>query len=127
MRRLIVCTILFLSFSYGEEIVIALKGVEGGDIKELLLKGEDIVIVVTRDERFNDRAFRKLLGISYEDYKLYRFQLAIEGIGTPPKEIPVKELAEVVRSYNRVIVIAPKRILHKLKKLGKVRVRVERW
>ncbi len=127
MRRLIICLIVAVfNLSYSQEIVVALKGLESGDVRELLFRGEDIVVIVLRNKLFNDRAFKKLLGLSYEDYKLYRFQLAIEGVGTPPKEVSTEELIKTIRDYNRVIVVAPKRILPILKILRGIKVIVER-
>lgn len=110
MRKLVAVLLLSIGFSFSQVFIVVSRGLERKDIKELFFSTGDVVVIVSKNLKLLDRVFRKLLGISYEDYKLYRYELALDGRGMPPIEVPGELLSEEAGKHERVIVITPHRL-----------------
>ncbi|MDQ7039020.1 MAG: hypothetical protein Q9N26_07485, partial [Aquificota bacterium] len=100
MRSAILTAALFLNLSFGEIAVVANPSFRGTERVEDLLLGFSkvrVVIYVTDDPEFNNTAVRKLIGISYEDFKMLWMERALDGRGVPPRELPPGEVYLRVR------------------------------
>ncbi len=120
-----VILLLFFSFvCFGEIAVVANPSFKNSsNLKDLLLgvSKRNVVIYLTDDPDFNETAIRKLIGITYEDFKIFWLEKALRGEGVPPKELPPEEVRREVRSRRNAIGIIPLRYVKDLKVLKVVR------
>lgn len=107
MKKLVAALLFLVGLSFSQVLIAVSGDLKGKGIKELFYWTEDVTVVVPRDYELLNRVFKKLLGVSYEDYRLYRFELALDGRGKPPVEVPVEKLLDEAERYKRVLIILP--------------------
>lgn len=115
MKKLILFLLLY-GLLFSQDVVLLIKGVESRNIKKILLEEKDMVIAIYKNFENKEKVFKKLLGISYSEYKLYRFQISLEEDAFPLFEVNDKELVKLLKKHKKVVAVLPSKIFFKIKK-----------
>ena len=124
MRIALATVLTLINLCFSEVAVVANPSFRpNSDLESILLGTAEtsVVIYMTDDQRFNERAIRKLIGISYEDFKILWMEMALAGKGVPPRELPPEEVYIKVKTRKNAIGIVPFRYARDLKVLRVVR------
>ncbi len=121
MRKfiLLVISLLYMSsFSFPQRAVIVvnpeIKNINKEDVKEILLGIKRNIngisnpkIILSKDKETNSKAIERLLGISYENFKVYWFEKALAGEGNIPQELEYRRAIDEIRKHKGSIGILP--------------------
>ncbi len=120
MKRLVYTAIIFslLSFSHAQKVAIVanpeIRNISKEDIKEILLGirrnlngSSNPRIILSKDNKVNRKAIEKLLGISYENFKVYWFEKALAGEGNIPRELDHRRAINEIKKHKGTLGILP--------------------
>ena len=118
MKKLILIIMLSFSFSLSQKVAVVvnpnIKDISKEEVKELLLGIKRTInghsnpkIILSKDKKINKKAIEKLLGISYENFKVYWFEKALAGEGNIPKEMNYRKAIREIKRHKGSIGILP--------------------
>ncbi len=111
MKRLLIILMLLSlpSFSQKAAIVVnpSIKDIKKEEIKDILLGMKRNRVILSKDKAVNEIAIEKLLGISYENFRVYWLERALAGEGNLPEEMNYKEAIREIKKNKKAIGILP--------------------
>ncbi len=111
MKRLLILIFVLSLSSFGQKAAIvvnpSIKDIKKEEIKDILLGMKRSKVILSKDKSVNEIAIEKLLGISYENFRVYWLERALAGEGNLPKEMNYKEAIKEIKRNKKAIGILP--------------------
>ncbi len=111
MKRLLILILMLSLSSLGQKAAIvvnpSIKDIKKEEIKDILLGMKRKKVILSKDKAVNEIAIEKLLGISYENFRVYWLERALAGEGNLPEEMNYKEAIREIKKNKKAIGILP--------------------